>query len=187
MLWYYMLPNIIQWQIQQNWGMFKLAISSHFMNQQWFNRMKGWILHMRYWQNGHKNKFPTNYVYCKLCTIHEVFVLTPSETIMEIMNSMLHYWRILIDTAWITTIHKLQDLLKYHKENLMKDPNCDKSLFFLFFPIFGLGAKPPSVARWLSGLQRRRGGISLPVRLETTGRSMWGRESASYWGNSTLQ
>ena len=40
----------------------------------------------------------------------------------------------------------------------------------------GLGAKPPSGARWLSGLQRRRGGISLPMRLETTGRSMWGEK-----------
>jgi len=48
----------------------------------------------------------------------------PSETIMEIMNSAPHYWRILIDTAQITTIHELQDLLKYHEENLMKDPNA---------------------------------------------------------------
>jgi len=48
MLWFYTLPDIIQWQIQQNWGTFKLTISSHFMNQQWFDRMKGWILCMRY-------------------------------------------------------------------------------------------------------------------------------------------
>jgi len=39
------------------------------------------------------------------------------------MNSVPHYWRILIDTAQITTIHELQDLLKYCEENLMKDPN----------------------------------------------------------------
>jgi len=56
--------------------------------------------------------------------IKEVFALMPSETIMEIMNGMPHYWKVLIDTTQITTVLKLQDLLRFHKDNLMKDPNA---------------------------------------------------------------
>jgi len=63
--WFHVLPNLMQQEIQQNWGMFRLMISSHFMNQQWFDKMKGQILCMRYQQKGHENKFPTNYFYCK--------------------------------------------------------------------------------------------------------------------------
>jgi len=94
------------------------------MNQQWFDKMKGRILRMRYRQKGHKNEFPTDYFYCKWRAIEEVFTLTPSETIMEIMNGAPHYWKVLIDTARITTVLELQDLLKFHKDNLMKDPNA---------------------------------------------------------------
>jgi len=94
------------------------------MNQQWLDKMKGQICCMRYQQKGHKNKFPTDYFYCKQHGIKEVFTLTPSETIMEVMNSTPHYWKVLIDTAQITTVLKLQDLLKFHEENLMKDPNA---------------------------------------------------------------
>jgi len=35
-----------------------------------------------------------------------------------------HHWKVLIDTAQITTVLELQDLLKFHKDNLMKDPNA---------------------------------------------------------------
>jgi len=63
--WFHALPDLMQQEIQQNWGMFRLAISSHFMNQQWFDKVKGRILHMRYQQKGHKKEFPTNYFYHK--------------------------------------------------------------------------------------------------------------------------
>jgi len=46
--WFHVSPNLIQQEIQQNWGTFRLVISSHFMNQQWFDKMKGQILCMRY-------------------------------------------------------------------------------------------------------------------------------------------
>jgi len=39
--WFHALPDLMQQEIQQNWGTFRLAISSHFMNQQWFDKMKG--------------------------------------------------------------------------------------------------------------------------------------------------
>jgi len=94
------------------------------MNQEWFDKMKRQILCMRYQQKGHENEFPTNYFYHKRHAIKEVFALTPSKTIMEIMNGMPHYWKVLIDTAQITTVLELQDLLKFHKDNLMKDPNA---------------------------------------------------------------
>jgi len=94
--WFHALPDLMQQEIQQNWGPFRLAISSHFMNQQWFDKMKGQILRMRYRQKGHKNEFPTNYFYRKQRAIKEVFTLMPSETIMEIMNGVPHYWKVLI-------------------------------------------------------------------------------------------
>jgi len=54
---------------------------------------------MRYRQKGHENEFPTDYFYHKRRAIEEVFTLMPSKTIMEIMNGMPHYWKVLIDTA----------------------------------------------------------------------------------------
>jgi len=54
---------------------------------------------MRYRQKGHENEFPTDYFYHKRRAIEEVFTLTPSETIMEIMNGAPHYWKVLIDTT----------------------------------------------------------------------------------------
>ena len=55
--------------------------------------------------------------------IQEVFMQTPSETIMEIMNSAPKYWSILINTSRINTLSNLQYHIKYHKETLMRNPN----------------------------------------------------------------
>ena len=54
--------------------------------------------------------------------MQEVFVLTESETIMEIMNGAPKYWSILIDTSRINTIGDLQYYIKYHEEQLMRNP-----------------------------------------------------------------
>ena len=55
--------------------------------------------------------------------IQEVFVQTPSETIMEIMNSAPRYWSILIDTSRINMLSDLQYHIKYHEETLMRNPD----------------------------------------------------------------
>ena len=44
--WFYALTLPQQRYAQQSWGEFKLAISTFFMNQQWFDRMKARILRM---------------------------------------------------------------------------------------------------------------------------------------------
>ena len=106
--WFHALKPQFQWQIQQSWGKFKLAISTYFMNQQWFDQMKAHILRMHYHQKGYKQEMPSNYFHCKLRMIQEVFMQTPSETIMEIMNGAPRYWSILINTSQINTISDLQ-------------------------------------------------------------------------------
>ena len=120
--WFYALTPAQQHYCQQSWGEFKLAISTFFMNQQWFDRMKARILCMRYHQKGHEQEMPTNYFHCKLRMIQEVFVQTKSETIMEIMNGAPKYWSVLIDTSRINTIGNLQYYIKYHEEHLMCNP-----------------------------------------------------------------
>ena len=55
--------------------------------------------------------------------IQEVFMQTPSETIMEIMNSAPKYWSILINTSRINTLSDLQYHIKYHEETLMWNPD----------------------------------------------------------------
>ena len=55
--------------------------------------------------------------------IQEVFVQTPSETIMEIMNGILRHWSVLIDTSRINTLSDLQYHIKYHEEMLMRSPD----------------------------------------------------------------
>jgi len=42
--WFYALEPITQRTIQRSWADFKLALSTYFMNQQWFDKMKGRIL-----------------------------------------------------------------------------------------------------------------------------------------------
>ena len=59
--WFCALPTHIQHHIQQDWGEFKLVLSTYFMNQQWFNWMKGKVLHTHYCQKGHKSETPSNY------------------------------------------------------------------------------------------------------------------------------
>ena len=55
--------------------------------------------------------------------IQEVFIQTPSETIMEIMNGAPRHWSVLIDTSRINTLSDLQYHIKYHEETLMKNPD----------------------------------------------------------------
>jgi len=108
---------------QESWGNLKIAISTYFMNQQWFDRMKTRVLRMHYRQKGHESETPSNYFHRKLCMILEVFDLTVSETIMEIMNGAPQYWKVLIDTSRIVTITDLQSYIKYHEESLMRNPD----------------------------------------------------------------
>ena len=120
--WFQALEPPVQQEIQRSWGDFKLAISTYFMNQQWFDRMKARVLRMRYRQKGHEQELPSDYFHRKLRMIQEVFVQTPSETIMEIMNGAPRYWSILIDTSRINTIADLQYYIKYHEEQLVRNP-----------------------------------------------------------------
>ena len=120
--WFYALTLPQQRYAQQSWGEFKLAISTFFMNQQWFDRMKARILRMRYRQKGHESEMPIDYFHRKLRMIQEVFVQTESETIMEIMNGAPKYWSILIDTSRINTLSDLQYYIKYHEEQLVRNP-----------------------------------------------------------------
>ena len=84
--------------------------------------MKARILRMRYRQKGYDQEKPIDYFHRKLRMIQEVFVLTESETIMEIMNGAPKYWSILIDTSRINTLTDLQYHIKYHEEQLMRNP-----------------------------------------------------------------
>jgi hypothetical protein len=84
--WFHALDPQIQNQIQRSWGGFKLALTTYFMNQQWFDRMKMRVLRMCYRQKGYESETPSDYFHRKYHMIQEVFVQTPSETIMEIMN-----------------------------------------------------------------------------------------------------
>jgi hypothetical protein len=84
--WFHALNPQTQNQIQGSWGDFKLALTTYFMNQQWFDRMKMRVLRMRYRQKGYESETPSDYFHRKYCMIQEVFIQTPSETIMEIMN-----------------------------------------------------------------------------------------------------
>src|SRR5258706_8354668 len=120
--WFYALDPPQQQYIQQNWGNFRRALSTYFMNPQWFNRMKARTLRMRYGQKGHEQELPSDYFHRKLRMIQEVFVQTPSETIMEIMNGAPRYWSILIDTSRINTIADLQYHIKYREDQLVRNP-----------------------------------------------------------------
>lgn len=111
---------------QQNWGSFKLAVSAYFMNPQWFSRMTARTLLMRYRQKGHEQELPSDYFHRKVRMIKAVFVQTPSETVMEIMNSAPPHWSILIDTSRINTIAELQYSIKYHEEQLVRDPETQR-------------------------------------------------------------
>jgi len=121
--WFHALDPLVQRHVQQSWGDFKLALSTYFMNQQWFNKMKTWILRMRYRQKGHKAETPSDYFHRKLRMIQEVFVQTPLETIMEIMNGVPQYWSILIDTSQINMIADLQYHICYHEDSLLCNPD----------------------------------------------------------------
>ena len=127
--WFNALAPHIQRHIQQDWGEFKLAISTYFMNQQWFDRMKSRVLRMRYRQKDHEHEMPSDYFHRKLRMIQEVFNQTESETIMEIMNGALRYWSILIDTSRINTIQDLQYHIKYHEEQLVRNPETQAHNF----------------------------------------------------------
>ena len=120
--WYYALEPSWQRYVQRDWGSFRLAVSTYFMNQQWLDKMKGRIYRMRYRQRGHESETPSDYFHRKLRLIQLVFDLTPSEIIMEIMNGAPQYWKVLIDTQRITTIRDLQDYIQFHQENLMRNP-----------------------------------------------------------------
>ena len=121
--WFYALKPITQRTIQRSWADFKLALSTYFMNQQWFDKMKGRILRMRYRQKGHESETPSDYYHHKLRMIQEVFVQTETETIMEIMNGAPKYWSVLIDTSRINTLADLQYYIKYHEDSLMRNPD----------------------------------------------------------------
>jgi len=127
--WFHALAPNIQRHIQQNWGEFKLAISTYFMNQQWFDRMKSRVLRMRYRQKDHEHEMPSDYFHRKLRMIQEVFDQTQSETIMEIMNGAPRYWSILIDTSRVNTIQDLQYYIKYHEEQLVRNPDTQAQEF----------------------------------------------------------
>ena len=77
---------------------------------------------MRYRQKSYESKTPSDYFHRKLRMIQEIFILTPTETIMEIMNRAPKYWGVLIDTSRINTIGLLQEYIKYHEESLMRNP-----------------------------------------------------------------
>jgi len=121
--WFYALEPITQRTIQRSWADFKLALSTYFMNQQWFDKMKGKILRMRYQQKGHESETPSDYYHRKLRMIQEGFVQTETETIMEIMNGAPKYWSVLIDTSRINTLADLQYYIKYHEDSLMQNPD----------------------------------------------------------------
>ena len=121
--WFHVLEPQMQNYAQESWGNLKIAISTYFMNQQWFDRMKTRVLRMRYRQKGQESETPSDYFHCKLRMILEVFDLTVSETIMEIMNGAPQYWKVLIDTSRIITITGLQSYIKYHEESLMRNPD----------------------------------------------------------------
>ena len=55
-----------------------------------------------------------------------LFDLTEPEMIMEIMNGAPRYWSLYIDTAGFTTVTELQGQIKYHEEQLYKDPQQDQ-------------------------------------------------------------
>ena len=55
--------------------------------------------------------------------IQEVFVQTPSKTIMEIMNGAPRCWSVLINTSRINMLSDLQYHIKYHEETLMRNPD----------------------------------------------------------------
>jgi len=120
--WFYALEPVTQRTIQRSWADFKLALSTYFMNQQWFDKMKGKILQMRYRQKGHESETPSDYYHRKLRMIQEVFIQTETETIMEIMNGAPKYWSVLIDTSRINTLAELQYYIKYHEDSLTRNP-----------------------------------------------------------------
>ena len=93
------------------------------MNQQWLDRLKARVLRMRYRQKGHESETPSDYFHRKLRYMQTVFTQTESEAIMEIMNNAPRYWSILIDTSQIHTIADLQYYIKYHEENLVRNPD----------------------------------------------------------------
>ena len=113
------------WQryAQTDWRTLKLMIADYFMTPQWYDRMKARVLRMRYRQKGFESELPTHYFHRKLRMIKEVFDLRDDEIILEIMNGAPHYWKILIDTSRIHTIHDLQSLIKFHEEALLRDPD----------------------------------------------------------------
>ena len=64
--WFNALPQRRQFDIQLNWGEFKLALSTFFMTDQWYAHMKSMILRARYRQKGHESEMPINYFHQKL-------------------------------------------------------------------------------------------------------------------------
>ena len=120
--WFNALSHRRQFNIQQDWGEFKLALSTFFMTDQWYAHMKSKILRARYRQKGHKSEMPINYYHCKLRMIQEVFQLTLIETILEIMMGAPKYWSVLIDTSRIQTLEELQYYIKYHEQSLLRNP-----------------------------------------------------------------
>lgn len=120
--WYNALPQMTQHAIQADWGEFKLALSTFFMNDQWYDRMKSKILRARYRQKGHESENPIDYFHRKLRMIQEVFQLSASETILEIMTGAPKYWSVLIDTSRIRTISDLQYYIQYHEQALLRNP-----------------------------------------------------------------
>jgi len=54
--WFHALEPQMQNYAQESRGSLKIAISTYFMNQQWFDRMKTRVLRMRYRQKGHESE-----------------------------------------------------------------------------------------------------------------------------------
>jgi len=125
--WFYALTDVQQDYTQRNWGTFRLAISTHFMNPHWLEKMKLRTLRMRYRQKSHESETPSDYFHRKLKMIRLLFTLTEPEIIMEIMNGAPRYWTTIIDTSRNITVQDLQDAIRYHEDQLLTNPRQEQN------------------------------------------------------------
>jgi len=120
--WFHTLPQAHKNYAQTNWTHFKTALTTHFMNQTWTDRMKLKALRVRYHQKSNELETPSDYFHRKLRLMRLLFEFNDSELIMEIMNGAPKFWTTIIDTSRVTTIADLQYIIKYHEESLISDP-----------------------------------------------------------------
>jgi hypothetical protein len=124
--WFYAHSRAQQEYIQTSWQTFKVAISTHFMNRHWFEKMKLRTYRMRYRQRGQESETPSDYFHRKLKMLQLLFDNNEAENIMEIMNGAPQFWTLIIDTSRVNTITELQDHIRYHEDQLVKDPIHDQ-------------------------------------------------------------